>query len=112
MQRSSTECDSHPVISFPDDAACKLQTIILDDQVEVFCKGENVDRIGKLDRCAGCRDVAHDAGIFVAAVLSDSSLIDSMARGDPGFDHDEMSSKQRRLGCHAVVNFPPWTEPK
>jgi len=110
--RSSTERDTHPVISFPDDAACELQTIILDDQVEVFCKGEDADRIGKLDRSASCRDVAHDARIFVAAVLRDCSLIDAMARGDPGFDHDEMNSKQWRRGCHVVVNFPPWAEPK
>ena len=104
--RSSTERHSHPVISFPDDTACKLQTVALDDQVEVFCKGEDVDRIGKLDRCAGCRNVAHDARIFVTDVLSDSSLINAMARGDPGFDHDEMNSKQWRRGCHVVVNFP------
>jgi hypothetical protein len=38
-KRISTERHSHPVISFPDDAACELQTVILDDQVEVFCKG-------------------------------------------------------------------------
>jgi hypothetical protein len=37
--RSSTERHSHPEISFPDDAACELQTIILDDQVEAICKG-------------------------------------------------------------------------
>jgi hypothetical protein len=105
----STERNPHLVASFPDDTACQLQTIILDDQVEAFCKRKDVHRLRKLDRCASSRNVAHRAWIFVAAVLSDGSLIYSIARGDPSFDHDEINLAQCRGGCPSGGKYSiPW----
>jgi len=87
--RQLIEANSEPVVSFPDDPACQLQTIILHDQVEALCERQSIDRVGKLDGRADSGNVAHRAWIFVAAVFGDGSLIYPVARGDPGFNHGE-----------------------
>jgi len=105
MERASTERNSHPVAAFPYDAACQPQIIILDDQVEAFFKGQDADGVRKLDCCPGCGNVSHRARIFIAAILGDSSFLDSIARGDPGFGHDEMNSAKYRGCYHADIKF-------
>jgi hypothetical protein len=90
-----SERNSHPVVSSPDYAARKLQAIILDDQVEIFRKRKKADRVRKLDCRASNRNVTHCAWIFVAAIFGDGALVKPIARGNPGFSHDESKSSSR-----------------
>ena len=91
------ERNSHSVISFPDDAAREPQAIIRHDQCEGSCNRNHSDGVWKLDSCASGGKVTYHARVFIAAILSDGWLINSVPRGNPGFDHAFL---------HAVVRTP------
>ena len=81
------ESNSHSVISLPNDLARKPQPIIWYDQCERRCNRDEIDGFGKLDRRARRGKVAHRAWVFVATVLGDGWLIDSVTWGNPSVDH-------------------------
>ncbi len=104
------ECNPHLESSVPDDTTRQLQTILLDNQVEKFFEGKDSHQIRKLDRGSRCRNIAHYAWIFVAAVLSDGSFVHSEAWGNSSFHHENDSKLtsflyQREVLTHQFVRF-------
>jgi hypothetical protein len=100
------ECDSHSIIPLPDDAAGELQSIVAYDQGEALLDRNDIDALWKLDRRACLGKVAHDAWVFVAAVVCDGGLVDGVPGGNSGFDHLKCIwlARFRRRYC-AVMNI-------
>src|SRR5262249_12687501 len=92
------ESHAHPVVSFPDDAARQLQTIIRHDQIEPFLDRDHPDRIRKLDRGASGGKVTDRTRVFVAPILGYGSLVALVAWGDPGFVHRKRADIKNVFG--------------
>ena len=78
---SLIEGNAHPVVSLPDDVTRQFKPVIRHNQIERVCDRNDLSRVGKLDRRAGGRKVAHRARVYVTAVLSDGSLINFVTWG-------------------------------
>lgn len=66
--------------------AWKPQSLIWYDQRERRCNRSEI-AVGKLERRTRRGEVAHEAWVFVAAVLSEGWFVYPVTRSDPGVDH-------------------------
>jgi hypothetical protein len=98
------ESNTYSIISLPNDMAWKPQSFIWYDQCERRCNRSKI-AVRKLERRTRRGEVAHEAWVFVAAILGDCWLIHSMARGNPSVDHAEVRSLHCLSIWRLVVTF-------